>query len=60
MTVTWVRRLSDGEELVIEEFQGSPGPIERDPREWAIDRRSRALSGDGPFQDGQAARPARE
>jgi hypothetical protein len=54
MTVTWERRVSDGEELVIEETQESlhaSFEFEVDPRARAIDRRSQALS--------EGARPQR-
>lgn len=48
MTVTQVRRLPDGEELVLIEGQGaSYASSDPDPREAAFDRRSQALSDDG-------------
>ena len=47
MTVTEVRRLPDGEELVLIEGQGaSSASADPDPREAAFDRRSQALSED--------------
>jgi hypothetical protein len=61
MTVTWVRRLSDGEELVIEQDEAaSHGPVETDPRASMIDRRSQALTGDSPSREGPADPPTRE
>ena len=48
MTATQVRRLPDGEELVLVEGQGaSPACSDPDPREAAFDRRSQAMSDDG-------------
>jgi hypothetical protein len=45
MTVTQVRRLPDGEELVLIEGQeASSASLDPDPREAAFDRRSQALS----------------
>ena len=47
MTTTQVRRLPDGEELVVVEGQGaSPASSDPDPREAAFERRSQAMSDD--------------
>jgi hypothetical protein len=47
MTATEVRRLPDGEELVLVEGQGtSLASSDPDPREAAFDRRSQAMSDD--------------
>jgi len=48
MTAAQVRRLPDGEELVLVEGQGSsPASSDPDPREPAFERRRQAMSDDG-------------
>ena len=47
MTVTQVRLLPDGEELVLVESPGPPVSSETDPREAALDRRNQPIWDDG-------------
>jgi hypothetical protein len=56
MTTTIVRRLCDGEELVVTDREESSPLLEGDPREPSFRRRSEAMSDDARVRPGHDPR----